>query len=380
MRKSLPFLLMLAWLLAGCSARTSEQIYTDLWKTWEAMDELLQEDYPGEPPIILVHGWNGGEFTWPSPGQLQALEDRLHRDIYLFTYRTGIVANRYPPLELLEEKLDRFLSAYPTVDIVAHSMGGLLLRQYLSHHPENPVRRVVFLSTPHFGTNAAQILSGLASISAEGNIQASEIRPGSDFLWQLNNLEGAELEGIEVLNVYVGEESLFDSDFVVGASSAWIPWGHNVRVTGDHHTGKRLPEFDFVLSFLQDGTLPKDSPAPKRRDLWLHFIPKAGDLPESFSASALKRIGPKGVPVKAGLSFCCEERSGLYPMGGRVAVVEDLQAGERIIYYSRATGVRIELKAEDYLQSPYPVQLKEIILQPEESAVEPEEGLPAIAP
>ncbi|MDX8407614.1 MAG: alpha/beta fold hydrolase [Mariprofundaceae bacterium] len=356
-------------LLSACSVKTSEQLSMDLWKTWEGMDELVQQDYPEQPPVVLIHGWNGGEFTWPAPDRLKELEDQLQRDIYLFNYRTGIVANRYPPLEVLEEKLDRFLFKYPVVDVVAHSMGGLLLRQYLSHHPDNPVRRAVFLSTPHFGTNAARFLTGLASLSAEGNIQASEIRPGSDFLWQLNDLEGSELMGIQTLNVYVGKASLLESDFIVDASSAYLPWANNVQVKGDHHTlAKRLPSFDFIVDFLNNGSLPDLAPVPERRDVWLHFVRHVGDTPEPFTPSSLKRLDARGVNRPAGIATCCDVRAGLYPMGGNVAVIEDLQPDERIEYRSRQAGKLIVLRANDLRRSSVPVQLKTVVLEPGESA------------
>ncbi len=356
-------------LFSACSFKTSEQLSMDLWKTWEGMDELVQQDYPEHPPVVLIHGWNGGEFTWPAPERLRKLEDKLQRDIYLFTYRTGIVANRYPPLEVLEEKLDRFLFQYPVVDVVAHSMGGLLLRQYLSHHPENPVRRAVFLSTPHFGTNAARFLTSLASLSAEGNIQASEIRPGSDFLWQLNDLEGSELMGIQTLNIYVGTESLLESDFIVDASSAYLPWANNVQVKGDHHTlAKRLPSFEFIVDFLNDGSLPDLASMPERRDVWLQFVRHVGDTAEPFSESSLKRMDARGVNRPAAISICCAVRSGLYPMGGNVAVLEDLQPDEHIQYRSRQVGKVIDLLANDLLRSKVPVQLKTVVLEPDELA------------
>ena len=56
------------------------------------------------------------------------------------------------------------------VDIVAHSMGGLVLRSYLSgkqnatgvfQPPAAPhIRKAVFLATPHFGTGIASFLAG----------------------------------------------------------------------------------------------------------------------------------------------------------------------------------------------------------------------------
>lgn len=67
----------------------------------------------------------------------------------------------------------------PAVDVIAHSMGGLALRYYLvtrSHSDELPVRRAVFLATPHSGTWVAWLAWGAG---------AREMRPGSDFLQNL---------------------------------------------------------------------------------------------------------------------------------------------------------------------------------------------------
>ncbi len=315
-------------LLQSCGIKTGKEVALDLWQDWEQMDDLLQDDFPDAPPIILIHGWNGGEFTWPSPARLKNLEQQLGRDIFFFNYRTGIVANRYPPFEVLEEQLDQFLLSYKQVDIVAHSMGGLLVRQYLSHHAENPVRRLVFLSTPHFGSHASQLLIGLASISAVGNVQAAEIQPGSDFLWQLNIQQGAELEGIEVLNAYVDSGSWLKTDYVVNPSYAYLPWSHNVTLEGTHHTvASRLPEFAIIMSFLSDGRLPDQASMPKRHNVWLRYQRSSGELLQ-VSDARFHRLNDKGAPVTANFTICCKQRSSLHPFGGNTVIIEDVQDEE----------------------------------------------------
>ena len=357
-------IVLLLLLVSGCSTKSSEQITMDLWKTWEGMDELLNADYPDAPPIILIHGWNGGEFSWPSPQILISLEKRLQRDIYMFSYRTSLISNRYPPLEIMEEQLDRFLAHYPSVDIIAHSMGGLLLRQYLSHHAGSPVHRIVFLSTPHFGTNAARILVGLASVSAEGNIQAQEIRPGSDFLWLLDSLQGSEMDGIETLNVYSGGGGWLEGDLVVDPSSAYLPWSRNVEVTGDHHMGRRLGEYDFIINFLKTGALPAASPPPVRRDVWFRFVASNGGKPMEFTENAFNRLSPKGTIVNSGYSVCCKDRAGLYPSGGNTAVVENVAPGESFEFVPRTGHSNAQISANELLKSSQPVQLLEIKITP----------------
>ena len=314
--------------LQACAVKTSEEVKIDLWHGWELMEELLQPDFPEAPPLILIHGWNGGEFTWPSPDRLKQLEQELGRDIYYFNYRTGIVANRYPPIEVLEEKLDRFLLPYTQVDIVAHSMGGLLVRQYLAHHPENPIRRVVFLATPHYGSHATQVLTELASIGSTGNIQAAEIQPGSEFLWQLNSLQGAELESVEALNIYVGEGSWLKTDLVVDPSYAYLPHANNVAMEGMHHTlASRLHGISPAINFLRDGTLPEQSAMPKQRNVWLRFK-KADGTFLRFKAASIQRLDGKGIPRRAKFSVCCEQRSSLAKENVDTAVIEDMQSDE----------------------------------------------------
>jgi pimeloyl-ACP methyl ester carboxylesterase len=344
----------------------------DLWRDWEQIDELLQDNYPYSTPIILIHGWNGGEFTWPAPARLIQLEQQLERDIFFFNYRTGIVANRYPPIEVLEEQLDRFLIPYKQVDIVAHSMGGLLVRQYLSHHRENPVRRLLFLSTPHFGSHASQLLTGLASISAVGNIQAAEIQPGSNFLWQLNTQQGAELEGVEVLNVYVDSGSLFKSDYVVDPSYAYLPWSHNATIEGTHHTlASRLPEFTLIMNFLSDGILPARASLPKRRNLWLRFKRANGEL-LSFSAAAFHRLDEKGMHRLANFTICCEQRSSLYPDHGNTVVVENIQDKEAFKLISKNFSTVVK-RARGMLDPKKPVNLVTITV---DEIADQEDGMP----
>jgi triacylglycerol lipase len=63
------------------------------------------------------------------------------------------------------------------LDIVAHSMGGLAVREFLhAARASAPVRRVVFLGTPHRGTLVAWLAWGAG---------APEMRPGSEFLGRL---------------------------------------------------------------------------------------------------------------------------------------------------------------------------------------------------
>ncbi|WP_157819193.1 alpha/beta fold hydrolase [Mariprofundus aestuarium] len=365
---------LLALLLASCTVKTDQQIIQDLWSVWEKSEVLSQDDFPGAVPLLLVHGWNGGEFTWPVPERLIALEQKLQRDIILFTYRTGILANRYPPIEVLEEQLDRYLAPYPEVDVVAHSMGGLLVRQYLSHHNNHPVRRVVFLATPHFGTNIAKVLVSLGSIGAEGNIQATEIKPGSDFLWQLNALSGSELDGIDVLNVYSAEKTILETDLVVSPSSAHLPWVHNAVLKGNHQAlAKRFDESAEVVDFLASGLLPPAQPAPAIRDAWLRF--KMDGAITELSDANFKSFSSRGLPNR-NYDLCCKRRSGLHSRAGFFTVIlEDLEADNYYAFMPYGGKKPLLIKASELMRSEEPVSMRLFDLDVSDNPAKEGEGV-----
>lgn len=96
-------------------------------------------------------------------------------------------------------------TAVQQVDVVAHSMGGLVLRCYLSGKqnaagvfqppPVTDVRKAVFLATPHFGTP-------IASLSFLGVVeQLEEMSGGSAFLFDLGTWnDGADdLRGVDAI-------------------------------------------------------------------------------------------------------------------------------------------------------------------------------------
>ncbi len=94
--------------------------------------------------------------------------------------------------------------AVDLVDVVAHSMGGLVLRSYLSGKqnaagafqppPVTHVRKVVFLATPHFGSGIA-LTFGITP-------QLRELVSGSRFLFDLGtwNQGTDDLRGVDAIS------------------------------------------------------------------------------------------------------------------------------------------------------------------------------------
>lgn len=131
----------------------------------------------GRRPILFVHGLGGhrGNFT-PMRGWL-AIRGRRR------TYSIGLPED---PLGELGHRLSETIAEVVSVnglgpddrvDIVAHSMGGLVSRlALLDVETTNRVHTLVTLGTPHSGTHAARFA---------GSGRARDLRPDSDVLERL---------------------------------------------------------------------------------------------------------------------------------------------------------------------------------------------------
>jgi triacylglycerol lipase len=132
---------------------------------------------PSRPPVVFVHGLYHNHTAWYfylrwfrrwGWQHLAAVNLRgKFRSIEEYALTLG---------NQVERVLER--SGGEQVDLVGHSMGGLVIRAYLAGNAQEArVRRVVTLGTPHAGSKLAVFAPGLA---------AREMVPGSPFLEALN--------------------------------------------------------------------------------------------------------------------------------------------------------------------------------------------------
>jgi len=125
------------------------------------------------------------------------------------------------------------------VDLVTHSMGGLIARAYLAGlqsggsfaPPANTrVRKLIEIATPNFGSFLAPNIG----------VQTSEMYPGSTFLWSLGtwNQGGDDLRGVDAIAVVGnGDAPLLEyppanaSDGVVTVTSASLGFARDLSRT-----------------------------------------------------------------------------------------------------------------------------------------------------
>jgi uncharacterized protein (TIGR03437 family) len=181
-------------------------------------------------PVVLINGYQvppceavTAESTF---GQLpQKLRD-LGREVIFFnncSVAAPAGATR-PSIENIASALATRIAAVnaPQVDVVVHSMGGLILRSYLAGKLPAPgaflppanhkIRKAVFLATPHFGPGLAPTLLAFGG----SDPQVRQILPGSRFIYDLAtwNQGGDDLRGVDAISV---------AGSVTGGSDGLVP-------------------------------------------------------------------------------------------------------------------------------------------------------------
>jgi uncharacterized protein (TIGR03437 family) len=174
------------------------------------------------PPVVLVNGWETG-FTNSCPVSSSAATTFGNLPAYLLADGVPVVyffdncaQDPNESIEKLGNDFGKFLNnitfdngqQVPQIDVVAFSMGGLVVRAYLAGlqangaltPPANPlVRDLVLIATPNFGS----FLAANNASSIPAGTQSAEMIPGSSFLWNLAtwNQRIDDLHGVNAIAV-----------------------------------------------------------------------------------------------------------------------------------------------------------------------------------
>lgn len=177
---------------------------------------------PVVAPVLLLHGYLA------TRGSVHLLEERLTElGHVVMTYRLGSVhlGDIRESAGYIARKVESLAvqTGVDQVDIVAHSMGGLVALDYLKRQGgHRRVRRLVLLGTPTLGTWSA--LFGLATIPL--GRASLQLLPGSSFLRELASLPMPS--GPEVIAIAASRDWLAPPHTTVldGVRRLDVPTGH----------------------------------------------------------------------------------------------------------------------------------------------------------
>ncbi len=182
------------------------------------------------PPVLLIHGFMG------TRGSMYPLERRLIADgVCVFSFNLGTLNTRdiRSSAFLIHRKVENILAQAPVkrIDIVGHSMGGLIGLYYvkkLGGHEK--VRKLVMMGTPQQGT-----WSALAGVATMGLVSASswQLLPGSQFLKDLAT--GPLPPDVQYTTVAAARDWVcpLASTRLDGATPVVVPLGHSSLVVSE---------------------------------------------------------------------------------------------------------------------------------------------------
>ncbi len=182
------------------------------------------------PPVLLLHGFLG------TRGSMFIMERRLNADgICVFSFNLGSLNTRdiRQSAFLIHRKIESILGQTPVkkIDIVGHSMGGLIGLYYvkkLGGHEK--VRKLVMMGTPQTGTWSA--LLGVATVGLVSK-SSWQILPRSRFLHELH--AGPLPPSVEYFSISAARDWVcpIDSTRLDGATRVTVPLGHSSLVMSE---------------------------------------------------------------------------------------------------------------------------------------------------
>ncbi|QGU01302.1 Alpha/beta hydrolase family protein [Corynebacterium kalinowskii] len=174
-------------------------------------------------PVVVLHG------TLGSPGNFERLAQELAargRRVVGFEYGDRGTGD----LEASTAEVTEFLGQFELVDVIAHSLGGLMALRASHHHGGGKIRILIGLGASWRGLPERWYKNLLGNIA------------GPAFAQLMQRFEASVPEGTTVISI------ISDADTVVPRSSSTL--GEVIEVHGVHHA--HIPnQTDVIISALE---------------------------------------------------------------------------------------------------------------------------------
>lgn len=206
------------------------------------------------PPVLLIHGYLANR------GSVHLLEKRLSAlGHVVMTYPLGPLhlGDIHDSARFIERKVESLAqqTGVPRVDIVAHSMGGLVALDYLKRPGAAArVRKLIMLGTPTHGTWVA----ALGLFTAPLGRASLQLLPGSPFLRGLRQTPLPD--GPEVIAIAA------ERDWLAPPRTTTLPRVRGITVATSH-TGLLVDEqIAALVSRVLSSNVEADSPGARPAD------------------------------------------------------------------------------------------------------------------
>ena len=184
------------------------------------------------------------------------------KDLFVFPYdwRKSTKENSI----LLKDKIDQIISStgFDKVDIIAHSMGGLLAKKYIADNGESKIDQLIFLGTPQLGAPKAfkVLMYGddmsyrLFYILGLNQLRAKYISQNMPSVYELlPSLKYVDLNGNYAINA-INEDSPINLDYTgtknfltdEGRNSLMFPFAEELHDSVDYLNLSSIKSYNFA--------------------------------------------------------------------------------------------------------------------------------------
>lgn len=174
---------------------------------------------PAACPVLLVHGIGCNAGVW-SDMRAFLIREGLG-PVYAISYGPPFdpIVTLAPQVADRIAQIERDTGAAQVV-VVAHSMGGLVMRSYLRRYGPDRVRRMIAIGTPFAGSMHAWLMTG-ASLA--------DMRPGSPYLATLATPVDNET-AVPTVSIWSWHDTM-----VTPQDSSRLPYGENIVIAKVAH-------------------------------------------------------------------------------------------------------------------------------------------------
>ncbi|MBN2459137.1 alpha/beta hydrolase [Candidatus Woesearchaeota archaeon] len=202
---------------------------SEVIKPGENEDENITLAEASPYPIIFVHGWMGKSIDYleyevklerEGVAIARGLIDRYSNEaICPEKWPVGIsVSSEYYYTDNLNRGIEDYAkeldhavrlvmncTGSDKVILIGHSMGGLVSRKYMVDYGNEHVEKLITLATPHYGFNSftrTEIILMAIRLFTGREKEVDQMRPGSDFLNQLDKDDTSNRDRIVSIGTY----------------------------------------------------------------------------------------------------------------------------------------------------------------------------------
>lgn len=189
--------------------------------------------------VMFVHGFNSSSKTWED--MISGMKDNSINNVFTIDLpERGVRISITKQAQFLEEHMLTITQkGFTRIHLIAHSMGGLVCREYLRIRKNKSAKipNLVTIATPNHGIG---VKTGITDI-VTAETPTIQMLPGSRFLEQLDN-EGP-IDKTKVTCLWSKKDEV-----IIPYSTAILSWANNKEFQGLRHCD--LPDDSKVIEYV----------------------------------------------------------------------------------------------------------------------------------